>query len=183
MTESQHTDSAAPILVIGYGSTLRGDDAAGPLVAEKVAEWGRTDVRALAAHQLTPELAETLAGARLVVFVDARHGSETGEVRAEPLEPADAAPTLGHVGNPRALLALARALYGRCPEAWLIAIPAPDLGFGDKLSPVAERGVAAALEEVRRLISRKDAKAQRKAHQTTETQRHRGCTEDFDSGY
>src|SRR5690242_2835552 len=58
-------------VVIGYGNDIRGDDAAGPLAARAVAAWGAPGVRALAAHQLTPELAEALAAAELAIFVDA----------------------------------------------------------------------------------------------------------------
>jgi len=32
-------------LIIGYGNTLRGDDGAGPRVAEAVAGWGLPNVR------------------------------------------------------------------------------------------------------------------------------------------
>ena len=61
-----------PIVVIGYGNELRGDDAIGPAVAEQVAAWGRPDIRAIATRQLLPELAEDLARASLAIFVDAR---------------------------------------------------------------------------------------------------------------
>jgi hydrogenase maturation protease len=46
------------VLVLGYGNTLRRDDAVGPLAAEAVAGWGRPGVLALALPQLLPELAE-----------------------------------------------------------------------------------------------------------------------------
>ena len=46
------------VLVIGYGSPLRGDDAAGPLAARQLAQRG---FEAIEAHQLTPELAEKVA--------------------------------------------------------------------------------------------------------------------------
>lgn len=59
------------ILVIGYGNTLRGDDAVGPLVAEQVAIWNWPDVRSLPVHQLTPELAAEIAQVEAVFFIDA----------------------------------------------------------------------------------------------------------------
>jgi hypothetical protein len=58
---------------------------------------------------------------------------------------------LGHTGEPRELLALAEALYGRRPEAWLITLPAPELGFGEGLSATAEHGLAEALRQLRTL--------------------------------
>ncbi|MGF1587982.1 MAG: hydrogenase maturation protease [Pleurocapsa sp.] len=58
-------------LVIGYGNTLRSDDGAGQSAANQIAAWGLPNVRSLAVHQLTPELAEDIANADTVIFVDA----------------------------------------------------------------------------------------------------------------
>ncbi len=58
--------------MIGYGNTLRSDDGVGPRVAMAVASWGWPGLKAIAVHQLTPELAEPLAAAELAIFVDAR---------------------------------------------------------------------------------------------------------------
>ncbi len=46
------------IIVIGYGSSLRPDDSAGPRAAAAIADWRLPGVRAMDAQQLTPELAE-----------------------------------------------------------------------------------------------------------------------------
>jgi hydrogenase maturation protease len=140
------------VVVIGYGNDLRGDDAVGPLAATAVAAWNLPGVQALAVHQLTPELAEVLAAAGLAIFVDACASPDREEVEAHLIEPAVLDTALGHTGDPRELLALAEALYGRCPAAWSIAVPAQSFAFGAGLSPVAERGLAAALERVRDLI-------------------------------
>jgi Ni,Fe-hydrogenase maturation factor len=72
---STNNSLQSAILVIGYGNELRGDDAIGQWVA-----------RAVAAHQLTPELAEDLAHTDYAVFVDA-YRAEAGvaniQVRTE----------------------------------------------------------------------------------------------------
>lgn len=139
------------ILVIGYGNDLRSDDAVGQRVAEAVAKWGASHIRALAVHQLTPELAEHLAGALLAIFVDAVVGVPEQGVQARRIEPAVPETSIGHTGDPRALLALTQALYGVCPEAWLIAVPGVDFGFGERLSETAQRGMGEALQQIRRL--------------------------------
>jgi len=54
------------VLVIGYGSELRGDDAAGPTAARRLRSTG---LSALDVHQLTPEIAERSAAARVVFFL------------------------------------------------------------------------------------------------------------------
>jgi Ni,Fe-hydrogenase maturation factor len=72
-------------LVIGYGNDLRGDDGAGPRVAELVRGWRLPGLTAIAVRQLTPELAEPLASAEFALFVDARPPDGTEDVRVEPL--------------------------------------------------------------------------------------------------
>jgi hydrogenase maturation protease len=149
----------APALVIGYGNPLRGDDAAGREVAAAVAGWGLPDVQALAVHQLTPELAGPLAGARLAVFVDAYHAPDGGAVNVRRLGRARGPAALGHTGDPRFLLGLAQALYGRRPRAWLVTVPGVDFAFGETLSPAAWDGVRDALRRVAQLLGGAEAPA------------------------
>jgi hydrogenase maturation protease len=138
-------------LVIGYGNELRRDDGVGPRVARAVASWNVRGVLALALHQLTPELAEAVAGADEVFFVDA-DAREVGGVRVRPVRPDAGQTTLDHASSAPALLALVGAVYGRRPRAWLMTLPAPDLDFGEELSPAAVRGVDEALRCLRRRI-------------------------------
>jgi hydrogenase maturation protease len=143
-------------LVIGYGNDLRGDDAVGPLAATAVAAWDMPDVQGIAVHQLMPELAEALATADLAIFVDACAPVPlAGEafVSVHPIEPVTVDSAIGHTGDPRALLALTTALYGRCPAAWSITVPARNFAFGAELSPDAERGLAAALQQIADLLA------------------------------
>jgi hydrogenase maturation protease len=129
------------VLVIGYGNELRGDDGIGPHVARAVAALGQPGVRTVAVHQLTPELAEDVARAGLVIFVDARTGGEgegEGEaVRVRPIEAGGQVSALGHNAAPRWLLALARDLYDRMPPAWWVTIAGQQFAPGDDLSPAA----------------------------------------------
>jgi hydrogenase maturation protease len=133
------------LLVIGYGNELRHDDGVGPRVGRAVAAWQLPGVEAVVVHQLTPEMAERVGEAESVVFVDA---GPSDVVQMRRLEPSCAARVLGHTGEPRELLALAEALYGHRPKAWLVTLPAPELGFGEGLSAAAEHGLAEALRQV-----------------------------------
>ncbi len=139
-------------LVIGYGNELRRDDGVGPRVARTVAAWGVHGVLAVALHQLTPELAEAVAGASEVFFVDAAAGDDAG-VRVRLLRPNLPRSALGHTSSPSELLTLAQVLYGRRPRAWLVTVHAPDLDFGEELSPVAARGMDEALRHIRRHVA------------------------------
>jgi hydrogenase maturation protease len=141
---------AANFLVIGYGNTLRRDDGVGPGVAESIEALGLPEVRALACALLTPELAEPVARARVVVFVDAAVDAPR-EVQLRSLKPADSPRILAHAADPPTLLALARDVFGHAPQAWLLTIPIEDLGIGEELSALARRGSETAVQEILRL--------------------------------
>lgn len=146
----------AGAVVIGYGNRLRGDDGVGPRVAAAIGRR-RPDVRALGVHQLTPELAAVVADAALAVFVDARADGGAG-VTVEPTGPDAACPAaLGHVAAPGAVLALAAALYGRCPRAWTVGVPVASLALGDRLSPSGRAAARRAVAAVARLLETLDA--------------------------
>jgi hydrogenase maturation protease len=137
-------------LIIGYGNTLRGDDGAGPRVAEAVAGMHHPGVRTLACALLTPELAEPISQARIVLFVDAAVEAPH-EVRLIKLEPGKSSQIMAHAADPRTMLALARDVFGHAPKAWCLTIPAVKFDFGDEFSPETQHGVARALEKIREL--------------------------------
>ena len=144
-------------LVIGYGNVLRGDDGIGPWVAETLAATAPPDVRVLSVHQLTPELAETIALAEIVIFVDAHLAEPGADVVVSRLEAETTAESLGHVFHPAQLLAWTRALYGAVPDAYLVMIPAATFEVGEALSPLARAGGRGALGMVRRLLTGESA--------------------------
>jgi hydrogenase maturation protease len=141
--------------VIGYGNELRGDDAAGPLIARAVAAYHLPGVRALAVHQLVPELADDLAQADYAIFADADLGSGL-EARICYLRPIDASCCpgfTGHIAGPHALLALSHAIYRRSPQAWQVSVPAIRFEYGAALSNDAEAGIDHALRRIQALIT------------------------------
>jgi hydrogenase maturation protease len=145
-----------PLLVIGYGNTLRRDDGVGVRVAEAVEALQLPGVATFTSQQLSPEHAERIAHADTVVFVDAAVDAPT-EVLLRPLEPNESSQLMAHAADPRTMLALARDVFGHVPKAWWLTIPAVELGFGEDLSPAARRGSAVALVRIRHLAqSRSD---------------------------
>jgi hydrogenase maturation protease len=135
---------AAPLLVIGYGNTLRADDGVGPRVAEAVEALRLPGVRTLTCQQLSPEHAEPISRAEVVVFVDAAVDARA-EVQWRPLVPTDSSQLMAHAADPRTMLALSRDVFGHAPKAWWLTIPAVDLGFSESLSPIAEQGFSEAV--------------------------------------
>ena len=139
-------------LIVGYGNTLRGDDGVGVRVAEEVEAWNLPCVRAIACHQLMPELAEAVAEASRVLFVDAAVDSPR-ELRLRPLQAAESSQLLAHAADPRILLAIARDVYGHCPPAAWLTIPIETTPFSDQLSTTARRGYDLALDQVRQWLA------------------------------
>ena len=141
-------------VVIGYGNELRGDDAVGPRVARAIEALELPDVTTCATPQLTPELAEVLAQAELAVFVDAALGGPAGTVEVVLLKPLALQTPLGHLTHPPALLALAQAVFGRSPQAWIVRIFGAGFDIGQAVSPDAEAGTLAAVDAVVALLNR-----------------------------
>jgi hydrogenase maturation protease len=144
----------ADVLVIGYGNSLRGDDGIGPAVGEGVAALGLSGTRVIIVHQLTPELAADLAGARLAVFVDAAHGGEP--LRAARIEAATTSAAMSHTADPHGLLALCSAVYQKCPETWLVSAAGSDFDFRDGLSSTGRENAQKAIDYIEYLIGRKE---------------------------
>ena len=142
------------LLVIGYGNPLRCDDGVGPKVVEAIEELHLPDLRTLVCQQLSPEHAEAVSQARAVIFVDATVDAPK-DVQLRKLEPNESSQLMAHAADPRTMLALARDVFGHCPEAWWLTIPAVKLGFGEELSPVARHGYQVALEQIRTLAGRR----------------------------
>ena len=135
------------VLLLGIGNDLRGDDGAGPRVAQALAGRVAWDLRAV--HGLTPELADDLAGCDVVLFVDADADPRLERPAWRPHDPlpggTGAPPLLGHALDAPGLLDLTARLHGRAPRAVTLALPARDFALGETLTPDAATGVEAAV--------------------------------------
>jgi hydrogenase maturation protease len=149
------------VLVAGVGNVLRGDDGFGVAVAQRLEQEGVPDgVRVMdvgiGGVHLVQELEEPFDALIVVDALDLGRAPGTvvtlePDVR-EPRGPDDLADV--HYANPERALMLAGAL-GRLPAAvWLVGCqPADADRLGEGLSPPVSSAVAAAAEEVRRLVA------------------------------
>ena len=139
-------------LVICIGNEARGDDGAGRRVARLLA--AASGIRVISEPQLDVLMAEAVASAERVTFVDAER-RDAPPVRVEPIEPrALVASSTTHALDPAGLLALAEALYASAPPATIVTLAAPDMGHAEELSP---RAVAAADEAAALILRRSTA--------------------------
>jgi hydrogenase maturation protease len=144
--------TALHVLVLGYGNELRTDDGVGAVVARIVQEWALPGVDCHVCQQLTPELADSVTGYHRVIFVDAIPAGSCPRPRITKLQPASSPDLRTHSADPGAILALAQMLYQRCPEAWLVAVPAFSFDFGLGLSHRTRRLLPRTLASLRGLL-------------------------------
>ncbi len=117
-------DVMARCLILACGNTLREDDGVGPFLAEWAEERFATEprVRIIARQQWTPELAQDVAEAESVIFIDCATNLASGEVRLATVATTNAsgsALATHHLGAPE-LLALSKDLYGAMPRSSLL---------------------------------------------------------------
>ena len=128
------------VLIIGYGNTLRGDDAAGVKAAELISQH-HPEFEYIYLHQLVPELAEQIAECDLVFFIDAQKDITQPNMRLiVPGVGADQPRT--HFISPESLLSLSQQLYQRTPsKVYVIGIPASEFEFSEELSAQTELAI------------------------------------------
>lgn len=135
-------------LVIGYGNPDRQDDGAAWHVLDQLAKradpkgegiadetfqhYARVDL--FFSLQLVPEMADQIAEYDRVLFVDAHTGAQPNDLHWEDITPALQNSPFTHHMTPQTLLSFVETLYGRKPEAILVAIRGFEFGFGHSLS-------------------------------------------------
>jgi len=140
---------SSPMLVIGVGNPFRGDDAAGLLVARRLAEDLPAGVRVVEASGETTELLDLWTGAEFVVMIDAVAAEAPAgtvfrfEVGVDPV-PAVYARHSTHALGVGEAISLAGALDRLPPRLIVYGIVGRRFGIGEALSPA----VAATLDEV-----------------------------------
>jgi len=146
---------SGPVMVVGYGNSLRSDDGVGPAVAARLAGDPRmAGVVIRSEHQLTPELAADASEASLLVLVDAGTDEAPGEVSVRRLEPSpvEGGTAWTHHLDPSALVGLARELWGTAPPVVLVSIGPASLEVGEGLSETVAPAVTRAADLVATVV-------------------------------
>jgi len=132
------------ILVIGIGNPLRGDDGLGRHAAEKLTERLRESIfEVVACHQLMPELAERVAQAKMVIFLDACMGTKAGALKLTRIASTGKGQpsSFSHELQPAELLAIAEALYGARPRGVVLSMTGESFGYSTELSAPVQRAL------------------------------------------
>jgi len=138
------------ILIIGYGNPDREDDGvAWHILTGITARLGRKipsdylegfpeseqNPVLFFELQLVPENAEMIAASDLVIFVDAHTGNIPDDLLVKQLSPVFQKSPFTHHLTPESCLAMAGAVYGKTPEAFLVTVHGFEFGFSLELSP------------------------------------------------
>jgi hydrogenase maturation protease len=143
------------VLIIAYGNPLRCDDGLSWRVAEALSQPDLpSDIAVITSYQLTPELAQAISQASTVLFLDASRTGVPGDVLSVPLHPQPGSSAFSHDFSPQSLLAIARELYGRSAEAFLISVSGECFDHGDTLSPTVIESLPRVIHQVRELANR-----------------------------
>ena len=144
------------VLIIGYGNPLRADDGVGWQAARRLTELLQDEpIEILALHQLTPELAEPISRADLIIFIDASLEGQPGSWKCERLElDTTLGNSLAHHFTPRSLLAYAQAIFKVSPTALVVSVAGESFAYCDQLTPRVETALPQVVEHVREQIAR-----------------------------
>lgn len=143
----------ARFLIVGFGNPMRSDDGVGWHVTRGLSDSLRgNDVEVIAAHQLTPEMAERVSKVEHVLFIDASGEGPAGTVKCTAVGTDSAANSSFHELSPAAVLKLASQLYGNCPTAHLLTIGGENFETGNSLSPKVVAAVPEVLEIIEDLM-------------------------------
>jgi hydrogenase maturation protease len=145
------SEDRAPVLVLAAGNPSRGDDAIGPLLAERLEAAGLPGVEVLTDFQWQVEHALELEGRALTIFVDA------GIATAAPYELRAVASSsrllhTTHALEPGAVLETYHRVTGSAPPpALLLCVRGESFELGEALTPAANLHLEAAWARLRRL--------------------------------
>jgi len=132
------TLNKARCLILACGNSLRGDDGIGPWLAEWAEERFRDEagLRVISRQQWTLELAEEIAAAEAVLFVDCSVAIAAGSVSVRDVQASANSERLDtHRQGASELLGLARDLYSSLPRAaMLLTVGAGSLELGEEFS-------------------------------------------------
>jgi hydrogenase maturation protease len=141
-------------LIIGIGNPLHSDDGLGWAVAELISQDGDLGSNIHMVHQLTPELAQWMTVADLVVLIDAHHEGEPGELHTRSVSPCSQPGAVGtHHTTPEELAALTTGLYGHCPPVVVVTMTGANFSLGEQLSPLVAQKLLLASEAVRQVCN------------------------------
>ncbi|HXZ81227.1 MAG TPA: hydrogenase maturation protease [Terriglobales bacterium] len=145
----------ARVLIIAFGNPLRCDDGVGWIAADQLRDQIEdSEIEILTCHQLQPELADRIAEAQRVIFIDASVGDPPGMLEVQNVASVPYSPgSFSHQLDPARLLACSWELYRHSPEAFVITVTGENFGYGTHLTSTVAALVPSLVAGVKSLIN------------------------------
>jgi hydrogenase maturation protease len=134
-----------PLLIVGLGNPLMGDDGVGTLVVESLA--GQVDADLLLAGTDLLRYAGEMEGRERVILIDAIESDVAGEITVTDQDPPEGPPAGAHTLFAPAAVGLFRHLMPEVRFTWLL-VGVRSARMGEGLSPE----LAAALPRLRERV-------------------------------
>ena len=126
------------ILIIGVGSTIRGDDGIGAYICSCISNMQLPGVKVVTVHQADSNLTEDINAVDAVIIADAAvEGNGVSFTRIYAGEPAGV--TSGHYINAALLLQITKLLHGHEPELYVCSVTGYSFEMTEQLSPAAKK--------------------------------------------
>lgn len=129
------------ILLLAIGNSGRGDDGLGWKLGDLIAESGFKEVSVEYRYQLQVEDAQFITHYDAVIFSDATEQHNEKGFSFSKCIPANTYFYSSHRQSPETVLYLSNELYGKFPEAWILAISGYNWELGEGLSEHAEQNL------------------------------------------
>lgn len=143
-------------LIIAYGNPYRNDDGVGHYVAGIIQNWAdekkMNEISIITAYQLDIDMAEDIAEAADVYFLDAHVTGYSPDVVIGRIEPKKTQGFTTHVFTPSDLIALSAQLYGKQPRGYIISVPGFDFDMGEELTEETRRQANHAAEKLKEML-------------------------------
>ncbi len=134
------------LLIIGIGNSGRRDDGLGWAFLNSVEKMNLPDLQLVYRYQLQIEDVALMLDYEQVLFVDAFRGILTDGFQISDVLPSRKFEFTTHSLSPEAILFLCEDLYGKQPNAQVLAIQGQEWGLQQGLSPTAQKNLAKAID-------------------------------------
>jgi hydrogenase maturation protease len=124
------------IYIYGFGNPGRQDDGLGPAIIDKLEQEKIAGIITDSNYQLNIEDAHNISESDVVIFVDASTDAEE-PFTFKRIEPANEITFTTHSMSPESVLALAKDIYDKDIEAYVMAIRGYGWEFNEPFTPKA----------------------------------------------
>jgi len=121
------------IYVCGFGNPGRQDDGLGPAIVNRLEDENIKGIATDSNYQLNIEDADNISGSDIVIFVDASIEAEE-PFSFKKIEPSAEITFTTHSMSPESVVALCIDIYGKSPEAYVLAIRGYEWEFSEGFS-------------------------------------------------